>query len=97
MTGITERVAVRRRERGECVSRKRIGDRVESKEGEHWLQSPTKVEVRSEHLEKEGKRTLAQSSDESRGAIRTPRKDRRKDVGSNPRRKSRCDPNAWKR
>ena len=62
------------RERGECVSRKRLGNGVQRKEGEHWLKSPTKVEVRSRCLGRIGKGTLDPISDERRGAIRTSRK-----------------------
>ena len=65
------------REGGQCVSRKRLGNEVERKEGEHWLKSPTKVEVRSERLEREGEKTLAPIADGSRGAIRTSGKGRR--------------------
>ena len=88
---------MKERERGEFVSRKRLGNGVERKEGERWLKSAKKVEVRSRCLEKEGDRTFAQIPDESLGAIRTPGKGRRQDGGSNSRRKSRCGPNIWKR
>ena len=49
----------------------------EREERGRWLQSPTKVEVQSERLEKAGKRTLAPIPDESRGAIWTSRKGRK--------------------
>ena len=102
MIGIMKRIAVRGKEReGSVVSRKRLGNGVKRKEGEHWLKSLTKVVVRYDLgvWKRKGRGRWHKSP--TKVEVRSERLEKagetREEVGSNPRRKSRCDPNVWKR